>query len=93
MIFFIEIFGHDGTITYMNHNLDLKGQTIANANQLSAITCVYTPTWGALNIEFSDVGNSGATDLKTKSGSTNFMTFNVSNGINFCKPLSMNNSS
>ena len=42
--FFNDIFGHDGTKNYMNQNLGMKGKSISNASQLSAITYVYTPT-------------------------------------------------
>ena len=42
--FFTEILSHDGTNNYMNNNLDMKGQSISNTSQLSAITYVYTPT-------------------------------------------------
>ena len=52
---------------------------------------MYTPALRATTIEFSDVANSRATDLMIKSGSTNFMTFNVSNGINIYKTILMNN--
>ena len=58
------MFGHDGILNYMNQNLDMKGKSISLASQLSALTYVYTPTLRATNIEFWDVSNSGATDLK-----------------------------
>ena len=61
--FCTEILSHDGTINYMNNNLDMKGQSISNTSQLSAITYVYTPTLRATNIDLSDVSSSGATDL------------------------------
>ena len=79
--FFTEIFGHDGTSKYMNQNLDMKGKSISNAIQLSSITYVYTPAWRAMHIEFSDVASGKATDLLIKSGSTIFMSFNVSIGM------------
>ena len=47
-----ETFGHDGTNNYMRHHLDMKGKSISNATQLSALTYVYTPTIWATNIEF-----------------------------------------
>ena len=77
-----EIFGHDGTNNYMNHALDMKGKSMSNANQLSALTFVNTPTLRAPKMEFSDVSASGATDLIIKSGSNHFIAFTVSNGIN-----------
>ena len=66
----------------MNQNLVMKGKSISLASQLSALTYVYTPTLRATNIEFWDVANTGATDLKTKSGFANFMSCNTINGIN-----------
>ena len=48
-----------GTLNYMNQNLDMKGQAISNACQLSALTCVDTPTLRATSIVFSDVEHSG----------------------------------
>ena len=59
-----ETFGHDGTNNYMRHHLDMRGKSISNATQLSALTYVYTPTIRATNIEFWDVETSGVTDLK-----------------------------
>ena len=87
MTFFTEICGHDGTNNYMNHNLDMKGKSVFNANPLLSLTYVYTPTLRATNIELSDVSTSGAIDLIMKSGSTNFMAFSVTNGINIYRPL------
>ena len=74
----------------MNHALDMKGKSIYNANQLSALTSVNTPTLRATTVEFSDGSASGATDLIIKSGSTNFMAFNVNYGIDICKTLLLN---
>ena len=71
----------------MNQNLDMKRKSISNASQLSALTFVYTPTLRATNIDFSDVANSGATDLIIKSGATNFIAFNNSNSVNISEPL------
>ena len=66
--FYNEIFGHDGTNNYMNQNLDMKGKSVSLASQLSTLTYVYTPTLRATNIEFWDVANIGAIDLRVKSG-------------------------
>ena len=77
----------------MNHNLDMKGKSISNATQLSALTYVYTPTIRATNIEFWDVGTSGDTDLKIKSGATDFMSLNTTNGINVYNPIIMKSNS
>ena len=82
-----EIFGHDGTNNYINHNLDIRGKSKSLASQLSSLTYVYTPTNMATNIEFWDVANIGATELIIKSGFTNFKAFNTINGINVYKPL------
>ena len=41
-------------------------------------------------MSFSDVDNSRATGLIIKSGSNNFIAFNVNNGVNIYKPLLMN---
>ena len=88
--FLTELFGHDGTNNYMNHNLDMKGKSISLASQLSAINYVYTPTVRATNTEYWDVATTGDTDLKIKSGATNFMFFNTSNCINVYDPIIMN---
>ena len=77
----------------MNQNLDMKGKSISVANQLSALTYVYTPTIRATNIEFWDVATTGDTDFKIKSGATNVMSFNTSNGINVYNPIIMNSNS
>ena len=65
----------------------MNGKLISLASQLSTLTYVYTPTLRATNIEFSDVANTGATNLIFKSGLTNFMDCNVNDGINIYKPL------
>ena len=77
----------------MNHNLDMKGKYISNASHLSTLTSVYTPTLRATNIEFSNVANTGATDLIMKSGFTNFMPLNAVNGINVYNLILMHNNS
>ena len=66
----------------MNHALDMKGKSIYNAYELSALTYAYTPTVGSTYINLSDASTSGATDLIIISGLNNFMAFNVANGIN-----------
>ena len=88
-----EIFRHDGTNNYINHNLDIRGKSKSPASQLSALTYVYTSTIRATNIEFWDVANIGATELIIKSGFTNFKAFNTINGTNVYKPLLINNNS
>ena len=65
----------------MNQHGDMQGNAISKATQLSSITYVYTPAWRAMHIEFSDVASGKATDLLIKSGSTIFMSFNVSIGM------------
>ena len=77
----------------MNHNLDMKGKSISLASQLSSLTYVYTPTIRATNIEFWDVANIGATDLKIKSGITNSIGSHTFNVINVYKLLLMSNNS
>ena len=64
-----------------------------DANELSSTSYIYTPTVRTRNTEFWDVGTSGVTDLKIKSGATTFMTFNITNGIDINKPIIMNNNS
>ena len=66
----------------MKQNLDMSRQSIPDVSQLSTLTLVYTPTLRATSIEFSDVANSGATDLIIKSGSAKFMAFKDTDGIN-----------
>ena len=83
--FFTELFGHDGSNNYVNHAVDLKGKSIYNSNQLSSLTSVNTPTLRAAIIEFSDASTSGATDLISKSCSTNVMPFNATYGIDIYK--------
>ena len=50
----------------MNQNLDMKGNSISLASQLSAVPYVYTPELRATTVEFWDVANTGATDLIIK---------------------------
>ena len=61
------------------------------ASQLSTLTFVNTLTWRATNIEFSDVGRSGATDSNTKASSTKFYDIQCYNGINGYQPLTRHN--
>ena len=60
----------------------MKGTSISLASKLSARTYVYTPTLKAPNIEVYAVTTSGATDSLLNSGSTSFMIFNATHGIN-----------
>ena len=57
--YFTETFGHDGTNNYMRHHLDMRGKSIFDATQLTAITYVYSPTIRTTTIEFwnNDVNN------------------------------------
>ena len=90
MTFFMEIFGLGENNNYMILHIDMQGQSISNASQLSAITYVYTLSLRPTHIEFLDVAYSGATDLINESGLINFMAFNVSSGFNIYNPLVMN---
>ena len=71
---YTEIFGYDGTTYYMNQSLDMKGKTISNAIQLSALLYVYALTLSATNIEFSDVATSGATAFIINASSNSVMS-------------------
>ena len=75
------------TTILSNQHLEMTRNSIFATTELSTITYVYTPTLRATHIESSDVATSGANNLTIKSGSTNFMAFNVSDGINNLKPL------
>ena len=68
-------------------NLDMNGKSISNVSQLASINFMYTFTLRATYLDFTDVANSGATDLIIKSGSTDFMSFSVSNSINVYQPF------
>ena len=88
--FLTETFGHDGTNNYMLHHLDMRGKSIHNATNLSALSYVYTPTVRTRNIEFWDVDTSGGTDLKIISGANTFMAFSTISTnvkINVFKPI------
>ena len=63
------------------------------ASQLSKLTFVNTLTLRATNIEFTDVGTSGATYLNTKASSTTFYAIQCYNGINDYQPLARHNTS
>ena len=85
-----EIFGHDSTNNYMLHHLDMRGKSIHNATNLSALTHVYTPTVRTRNIEFWDVDTSGSTNLNIISGADTFMSFSTISTnvkINVFKPI------
>ena len=88
--FLTETFGHDGTNNYMRHNLVMKGMSISEATNLSALSYVYTPTVRTRNIEFWDVDTSGSTNLNIISGVNTFMSFSTISSnvkINVFKPI------
>ena len=74
----------------MRHNLVMKGMSISEATNLSALSYVYTPTVRTRNIEFWDVDTSGNTNLNIKSGADTFMSFSTISSnvkINVFKPI------
>ena len=74
----------------MHHHLDMKGKSIHDATNLSALSYVYTPTVRTRNIEFWDVGTSGSTNLNIISGADTFMSFSTISTnvkINVFKPI------
>ena len=66
----------------MKHNLDTL-MRLSYQQHIIFILLRQRPTY----IEFSDVANSGAIDLIIISGSTDFMSFSISNGISLYQPL------